>query len=287
MPPGPTSGEIKLKDGRKPESVAVVHCVGSRDKNYHEYCSQICCMYSLKQAHLIQERTGASVYQMYIDLRCAGKGYEEFSNRVAEEGINFIRGKVADVTDKTIGDETPGKLIVIVEDTLLGAVLRVPVDMVVLAVAVEPQKDAEAVGRLFGLSRSADGFFLERHPKLDPIATMNEGVFIAGCAQGPKDIPQTVAQAQAAAARVLATIAKGRIDLEPRVSEVIEANCDGCAYCVDPCPYKAITLVEYQKDGEIKENGRVRPRKMPGLRRLYGNLPQGRHRGQRVYSRSA
>ncbi len=250
---GPTSGEIKLKDGRKPESVAVVHCVGSRDKNYHEYCSQICCMYSLKQAHLIQERTGASVYQMYIDLRCAGKGYEEFSNRVAEEGINFIRGKVADVIDKTIGDETPGKLIVIVEDTLLGAVLRVPVDMVVLAVAVEPQKDAEAVGRLFGLSCSADGFFLERHPKLDPIATMNEGVFIAGCAQGPKDIPQTVAQALAAAARVLATIAKGRIDLEPRVSEVIEANCDGCAYCVDPCPYKAITLVEYEKDGETKK----------------------------------
>ncbi|APV44234.1 heterodisulfide reductase subunit A [Dehalogenimonas formicexedens] len=224
---GPTSGDIRLKDGRKPESVAIVHCVGSRDKNHHEYCSQICCMYSLKQAHLIRERTGAGVYQMYIDLRCAGKGYEEFSNRIAEDGVNFVRGKVAEITDKTIGDEQSGKLIVIVEDTLLGTVLRVPVDMVVLAVAVEPQPDAEAVGRLFGLSRSADGFFLERHPKLDPIATMNEGVFIAGCAQGPKDIPQTVAQAQAAAARVLATIAKGKIELEPRVSEVIEENCDG------------------------------------------------------------
>jgi len=250
---GPTSGEIRLKDSRKPESVAIVHCVGSRDKNYHEYCSQICCMYSLKQAHLIHERTGAGVYQMYIDLRCAGKGYEEFYKRVSDEGVNFVRGKVAEITDKTIGDELPGKLIVIVEDTLQGAVLRVPVDMVVLAVAVEPQKDAGAVGRLFGLSRSADGFFLERHPKLDPVATMNDGVFIAGCAQGPKDIPQTVAQAQAAAARVLATIAKGRIELEPRVSEVIEANCDGCAYCVDPCPYKAITLVEYFKNGEIKK----------------------------------
>jgi len=261
---GPTSGEIKLKDGRKPESVAIVHCVGSRDKNYHEYCSQICCMYSLKQAHLIQERTGADVYQMYIDLRCAGKGYEEFSNRVAEEGVSFIRGKVAEVTDKTVGDEAPGKLIVIVEDTLQGVVLRVPVDMVVLAVAVEPQKDTEAVGRLFGLSRSADGFFLERHPKLDPVATMNDGVFIAGCAQGPKDIPQTVAQAQAAAARVLATIAKGRIDLEPRVSEVIEANCDGCAYCVEPCPYNAITLIEYESGNGIKKIVETDPVKCRG-----------------------
>ncbi len=261
---GPTSGEIKLKNGRKPESVAIVHCVGSRDKNYHEYCSQFCCMYSLKQAHLIKERTGASVYQMYIDLRCAGKGYEEFSKRVADEGVNFIRGKVAEITDRTIGDETPGKLIVIVEDTLLGAVLRVPVDMVVLAVAAEPQKDTEAVGRLFGLSRSADGFFLERHPKLDPVATMNDGVFIAGCAQGPKDIPQTVAQAQAAASRVLATIAKGVITLEPCVSEVVEANCDGCAYCVEPCPYKAITLIEYEKDGQIRKIVESDPMKCRG-----------------------
>ncbi|MEN8614123.1 FAD-dependent oxidoreductase [Dehalogenimonas sp. THU2] len=261
---GPTSGEIRLKDGRKPESVAIVHCVGSRDKNYHEYCSQICCMYSLKQAHLIRERTGASVYQMYIDLRCVGKGYEEFSRRVAEEGVNFIRGKVAEITDQTIGEETQGKLIAIVEDTLLGAVLRVPVDMVVLANAVEPQKDAEAVGRLFGLSRSADGFFLERHPKLDPVATMNEGVFVAGCAQGPKDIPQTVAQAQAAAARVLATIAKGSISLEPCISEVIEANCDGCAYCVDPCPFDAITLIEYSSNGAVKKTVESDPVKCRG-----------------------
>ncbi len=261
---GPTSGEIKLRDGRKPESVAIVHCVGSRDKNYHEYCSQFCCMYSLKQAHLIKERTGANVYQMYIDLRCAGKGYEEFSRRVSDDGVNFIRGKVAEITDRTIGDETPGKLIVIVEDSLLGAVLRVPVDMVVLAVAAEPQKDTEAVGRLFGLSRSADGFFLERHPKLDPVATMNDGVFVAGCTQGPKDIPQTVAQAQAAAARVLATIAKGVITLEPCVSEVVEANCDGCAYCVDPCPYKAITLIEYEKDGQIRKIVESDPMKCRG-----------------------
>ncbi|TFG46177.1 MAG: FAD-dependent oxidoreductase, partial [Dehalococcoidia bacterium] len=261
---GPTSGSIQLKNGSHPESVAFIHCVGSRDKNYHEYCSQICCMYSLKQAHLVKERTGAQVYQMYIDLRCVGKGYEEFSHRVTDDGVMLIRGKVAEVTDRTIGEEQPGKLIVIAEDTLLGVVLRVPVDMVVLAVAVEPQKDADSVGRLFGVSRSADGFFLERHPKLDPVATMNDGVFIVGCAQGPKDIPQTVAQAQAAAARVLATISKGSITLEPCISEVIDANCDGCAYCIDPCPFNAITLIEYRKNGETKKTVESDPVKCRG-----------------------
>lgn len=261
---GPTNGSILLKDGKQPESVAFIHCVGSRDKNYHEYCSQICCMYSLKQAHLVKERTGAQVYQMYIDLRCTGKGYEEFSQRVTDEGVALIRGKVAEVTNRTVGDEPHGKLIVIVEDTLQGVVLRVPVDMVVLAGAVVPQKDAESVGRLFGVSRSADGFFLERHPKLDPIATMNEGILIAGCAQGPKDIPQTVAQAQAAAARVLGTISKGYITLEPCISEVIDENCDGCAYCIDPCPFNAITLIEYCKNGETKKTVESDPVKCRG-----------------------
>lgn len=250
---GPTSGSILLKDGNQPESVAFIHCVGSRDKNFHEYCSQICCMSSLKQAHLVKERMGAQVYQMYIDLRCAGKGYEEFSQRVTKEGVTLIRGKVAEISNRTVGDEPPGKLIIIVEDTLQGTVLRVPVDLVVLAGAVEPQNDAESVSRLFGVSRSVDGFFLERHPKLDPIATMNDGIYIAGCAQGPKDIPQTVAQAQAAAARVLATISKGSITLGPYISEVIDKNCDGCAYCVDPCPFNAITLIEYRKNDETKK----------------------------------
>ncbi|MGI2335336.1 MAG: FAD-dependent oxidoreductase [Dehalogenimonas sp.] len=250
---GPTSGSILLKNGNQPESVAFIHCVGSRDKNFHEYCSQICCMSSLKQAHLVKERTGAQVYQMYIDLRCAGKGYEEFSQRVTKEGVTLIRGKVAEISNRTVGDEPPGKLLIIVEDTLQGTVLRVPVDLVVLAGAVEPQKDAESVSRLFGVSRSVDGFFLERHPKLDPIATMNDGIYIAGCAQGPKDIPQTVAQAQAAAARVLATISKGSITLEPYISEVIDKNCDGCAYCVDPCPFNAITLIEYRKNDATKK----------------------------------
>src|SRR5208283_2622107 len=199
---GPTSGQILLKDGRKPESVAIIHCVGSRDKNYHEYCSQICCMHSLKHAHLIKERTAAEVYELYIDMRCIGKGYEEFYRRLADEGVNLIRGKAAEITNRARTPEEQGKLVVVVEDTLLGKLLRIPVDMVILSSAAEPRAEAADVARLFGIGRSADGFFLERHPKLDPVATLTDGIYIAGCAQGPKDIPSTVAQGAAAAARV-------------------------------------------------------------------------------------
>ncbi|GAI56301.1 unnamed protein product, partial [marine sediment metagenome] len=136
---GPTAGNIVLKDGSMPKSVAIIHCVGSRDKNYHEYCSRVCCMYALKYSHLIKEKTGAEVYQMYIDMRCFGKGYEEFYERLSDEGVNFIRGKVAQVTVRAMNDEEKGKLIVVAEDTLLGTMIRVPVDMVILATALESQ----------------------------------------------------------------------------------------------------------------------------------------------------
>ena len=136
--------------------------------------------------------------------------------------------------------------------------------MVILSTALVPRADAVEIGRIFGISRSADGFFLEKHPKLDPVATMNDGIFIAGCAQGPKDIPQSVTQASAAAARVLATIDKGKVELEPCISQVIDENCDGCAYCIDPCPYDAITLLEYMKDGSIKKTVESDPVKCRG-----------------------
>jgi heterodisulfide reductase subunit A len=250
---GPTSGKIILKDGSEPKSIAIIHCVGSRDENYHEYCSRVCCMYALKYSHLIKERAEADVYQMYIDMRCFGKGYEEFYDRVSNEGANFIRGKVAKVTDEAVNEEEKGKLIAVVEDTLLGSMLRVPVDMVILATALEPREDAAEVAKLFGISRSADGFFLERHPKLDPVATMTDGVFIAGCCQGPKDIPDTVAQASAAAARVLALIAKGRVELEAATAVVDEEKCSGCRICTLLCPYSAISFIEDEKVSRINE----------------------------------
>ncbi len=250
---GPTGGKILLKDGSEPKSVAIIHCVGSRDENYHEYCSRVCCMYALKYSHLIKEKTDADVYQMYIDMRCFGKGYEEFYKRLSDEGVNFIRGKLAQVTDRAINDEEKGKLIAVGEDTLLGTIIRVPVDMVVLCTALEPRADVEEVGRLFNISRSADGFFLERHPKLDPVATVNDGNFVVGCCQSPKDIPDTVAQASAAAARALAMISRGKVEIEAATAVIDEELCSGCRVCNLLCPYTAITFDEEKKVSRINE----------------------------------
>ena len=207
---GPTGGQILLKNGKPPESVAIIHCVGSRDKNYHEYCSRVCCMAALNCSHLIMEKTNAQVYQMYIDMRCAGEGHEEFYNRLCEEGVNFIRGKVARVTDQALNDEEKGKLIVCVEDTLAGGILRVPVDMVILCVAIEPRADAEKIANLFSISRREDGFFMERHTKLEPIATTADGIFIAGCCHSPKDITDTISQAKAAASETLILLSQSK-----------------------------------------------------------------------------
>ena len=249
---GPTGGNIVLRDGSAPKSIAIVHCVGSRDKNYHEYCSRVCCMYSLKYAHLIKEKTNADVYQMYIDMRCFGKGYEEFYERISGEGVGFIRGKVAEIAKNTEGKEE-GNLVVSVEDTLLGSMVKVPVDMVILSVALEAQSDAGDVARLFNISRGADGFFLEKHPKLDPTATTTDGVFIVGCCQGPKDIPDTVAQASAAAARVLALISKGSVEIEAATAVIDEKICSGCQVCRLVCPYTAISFDEEKRVCRVNE----------------------------------
>ncbi|MDH5695707.1 MAG: FAD-dependent oxidoreductase, partial [Dehalococcoidia bacterium] len=225
---GPTSGEVRLKDGSEPKTVGIIHCVGSRDKKYHEYCSQVCCMYSMKFGHLIREHiSGAQVYEFYIDLRCVGKAFEEFYNRVLDEGTIFIRGRPAEVTDIAESPEEQGKLIIVGEDTLIGRQRRVPVDMVVLSAGLQPRADAEEVSRLFSVSRSADGFFLEKHPKLDPVATMSDGIFVVGCCQSPKDIPQSVVQASAAAARALAVISAGSIEIEAAIAAVDEELCSG------------------------------------------------------------
>ncbi len=246
---GPTEGKILLKDGSPPESVALVHCVGSRDQNYHEYCSRVCCMYALKYAHLAKELAGADVYQFYIDMRCFGEGYEEFYKRCSEEGVNFIRGKVAKVTEDAITDEEKGKLIVISEDTLLGKMVRVPVDMVVLCSALEARSDAESVAKLLTINRRADGFFLERHVKLDPVATPTDGVFIAGCCEAPRDIPDTVAQAEATAGKALSLISKGTVTLEAAISTVDESICHGCGRCEEICTFSAPKVVD--KDGKL------------------------------------
>ncbi len=251
---GPTGGKVVLKDGSEPKTVAILHCIGSRDTNYHKYCSRVCCMYSLKFAHLLREKLPeAAVYQLYIDMRCAGSGYEEFYERLQEEGVNFIRGKAAEVTDLTETPEEKGRLVVMVEDTLVRRNRRLSVDMVILSCALEPRPDTEQLARILTLSRKADGFLLEKHPKLDPVATTTDGVYIVGCCQSPKDIPDTVAQASAAAARVLALIAKGKVEIEAAIAVIDEAKCSGCKICIDLCPYKAISFDEEKKVCRVNE----------------------------------
>jgi heterodisulfide reductase subunit A len=249
---GPTNGNIVLRDGvTVPKSVGIVHCVGSRDRNYNNYCSVICCMQGLKFAHLVRERTGATVYNFYIDMRTAFKGYDEFYQRLLEEGTLFVRGKVAEITDAARLPGEEGKLIVQVEDTLAGKQRRIPLDMVILSAGLEPRFDSKEVAKLFGISCSADGWFIEKHPKLDPVATMTEGVFIAGCVQGPKDIPASVAQGAAASARVLGRIQQGEIALEPVRASVDEAKCSGCRICNNLCPFNAIIFHEDRMVTEI------------------------------------
>ena len=251
---GPTGGQILLKNGEKPKSVAILHCVGSRDKNHHAYCSRVCCTFALKFAHLVRDKTGADVYNMYIDMRSFGEGHEEFYERLGkEDGVKFIRGKASRVTDRAQTEEEQGKLTVCVEDTLSSQMLRVPVDLVVLCAALEPREDAEKLARLFSISRRADGFFLERHVKLDPIKTMTDGILIAGCCEGPKDIPDTVAQAKAAASEVLSLLAKGKVEVEPIVATVDEEICAGCGLCETVCAYGAPSVDPREKVSKVNQ----------------------------------
>ena len=249
---GPTNGNIVLRDGvTVPKTVGIVHCVGSRDRNFNNYCSVICCMQGLKFAHIVHERTGATVYNFYIDMRTAYKAYDEFYQRVLEEGTLFVRGKVAEISDAARLPGEEGKLIIQVEDTLVGKQRRIPVDMVILSSGLEPRSDSKELAKLFGISCSADGWLIEKHPKLDPVATMTESVFIAGCVQGPKDIPASVAQGSASAARVLGRIQQGEIAIEPIRASVDEGKCSGCRICNDLCPFNAILFHADRKVTEI------------------------------------
>jgi heterodisulfide reductase subunit A2 len=246
-------------------SIAILHCIGSRDENYHSYCSRVCCMYALKYAHLIKEKIHeATVFNFYIDMRCFGKGYEEFYKRLQTEGVRFIRGKAAQIFGgfeyKAICSATgiieeleDHQIVVQAEDTLLGKLIRVPVDMVVLTPAIEARSDADTVGRKFLLSRGADGFFIEQHPKLAPVSTTTEGVFIAGACQGPKDIPDSVAQGSAAAGKALSLINRRELAMEATTAAIEDEHCSGCKCCLLLCPYGAISFDGERKRSSINE----------------------------------
>jgi len=236
---GPTTGQVLLKDGRKPERIAILHCVGSRG-DQHEYCSRVCCMYSLKLATLIRDYVDSEVFEFYRDMRTFGKDYEAFYERVQRQGVNFFRsGKDIRV------EQRDGGLAVIAMDVYTGKEQETLVDMVVLSTGIEPQADQHKVGATFGVSLSADGFFLEKHPKLAPVETTTDGVFLAGACQGPKDIPDSVAQGAAAAASALALMDAGSVLLDPFTSYVIAEKCGGCRTCEGLCPYTAISMVDH------------------------------------------
>ena len=250
---GPTMGNVLMKNGKQPESVAIVHCIGSRDKNHNEWCSRVCCMYGMKFSHLVKEKTNANIFEFYIDIRAFGKGYEEFYKRVMEEGVTFIRGKVAEVTNVAEAPGEEDKLIVCAEDTLLGMVRRIPVDMVILCNGLEPRKDTADLARRLNIGRSREGFFLERHPKLGPVQTASDGIYLAGACQGPKDIPDSVAQGAAAAANALALIDPGKVVIEPITSHIDENLCAGCKTCLALCPYSAIEFDEEKGVSVVQE----------------------------------
>jgi heterodisulfide reductase subunit A len=250
---GPTGGEVVMRDGRTPKSVGFILCVGSRDMKTNRWCSRTCCMHSMKLAQLVREHTGADVTVFYLDIRAPGKGCEEFYDRSLKEGIQFVRGRVAEVTDWALAPEEEDKLVIRVEDTLAGFVRRIPVDMIVLAVGMEPQTDAQDIRRLFNMSCGSEGWFLEKHPKLAPVSTFTDGVFIAGCCQGPKDIPDSIAQAGAAAAEAMALIDKGHIEQEPNTAYIVEEECSGCKSCIPLCPFTAITFDVVTQKAHINE----------------------------------
>ena len=250
---GPTGGRVVMANGEAPKSVGIIHCVGSRDESYNRHCSRVCCMYALKFAHLVKEKTTAEVYNFYIDMRCFGKGYEEFYQRLLEEDVRFIRGRAASVSDMALSDAEKGKLIVRVEDTLVGEVRRVPLDMVVLATGLEAAADSYDVAHTFAISRGKDGFFLEKHPKLAPVSTPTDGIFIAGACQGAKDIPDTVAQASGAAAQALSLMGKGQIQVDSATCMVLSEMCAGCRICNTLCPMSAISFDETNKKTVIND----------------------------------
>jgi heterodisulfide reductase subunit A len=247
---GPTQGHVvKPSDGETPKSVAFIQCVGSRDEQIDKpYCSRVCCMYAMKNAQLIKDHepdTEVTIY--YMDIRAFGKGFEEFYKRSQEKyGIKFIRGRPA-----TVLENPDQSLTIRAEDTMLGKVTEFDYDMVVLSVGLQPPEGLEELRQTIGLSRSADGFLMEAHPKLRPVDTLTDGVYLAGVSQGPKDIPDAVAQASGAAARAAIPMIKGEVEIEPIVASVDTEVCGGCEVCIELCPFGAIERVDEQAQVNI------------------------------------
>ena len=250
------NGKISLKNGKEPGKVAIIHCVGSRNQDYHEYCSRICCMTALKYANQIKsELPEADIFEIYADMRSFGKGGEELYALSSRKHIKFLmydQQNELPLIKKTDHDPEAG-MIIEMDDLLSGKPIEVPADMVILMVGLEAHQDAKDVAHAVGISMCGNGFFIEKHPKLDPVATTTDGVFIIGNCQGPKDIPDSVAQARAAASRILETISCGFVEVEVITATVNEDICCGCQTCVKVCPYGAVSFDKEKKVSVVNE----------------------------------
>jgi len=225
-------------NGHEPRKVVFIHCVGSRDQaSGNGYCSRVCCMVAAKQASLVRQRLPqAEVTVFYMDVRAFGKGFEEFYDGVRQSGVLYRRGNPSEIIRR--GEN----VVVRAEDTLLGQPLEVEADLVVLAVGMTPNTGTEAIASMLKLSRSSDGFFMEAHPKLRPVETSMAGIFLAGTCQGPKDIPESIAQARAAAAAAMIPLMRGTVPVEAATSSVDEELCAGCGQCASICAFGALSL---------------------------------------------
>ncbi len=242
---GPTGGKI-IVNGGEPKRIVFISCVGSRSEE-RPYCSRICCMYIMKQAHIVKEKIpDADITVLYTDVRAYGKGYEEFYEKVRSE-VSYVRRELDEPIEVIKQDGS-----VVVRAVCEGKRREFPADIVVLATAVVPREDAISLARMLKITQSADKFFLEAHPKLRPVETLTEGIFIAGCCQSPKDIPDTVAQASAAASMACSLLTKEYLEIEPIVAVVDERKCIGCASCIAVCPFNAIEMRDIEERlGEI------------------------------------
>jgi heterodisulfide reductase subunit A len=251
---GPTRGEIiRPSDSKKPKSVTYLLCVGSRDETACTWCCRIGCMSALKQMYLLKEKLGDEVELniCYTDIRSFGKGYEEFYRNIRGLNTNFFRGRPSEV--RNVGDY----LTIDIFDTMTNKLLEIKTDMVVLVPALVPRSDSGELAHIMRLSLSSDGFYLEAHPKLRPMDTLTNGIFIAGCCQGPKDIQDTVSHASGAASRASVILSKEEMDIDPQIAIVDVDLCSGCKVCMSICPYNAIESVEEEIDGKIVTHAQV------------------------------
>jgi heterodisulfide reductase subunit A len=236
------TGRIETRDGRLPQYVAIIHCVGSRNKEFHAYCSRVCCMTALKYSHELKSANPSCyVSDIYVDMHAFGKGCEDFYKTTSEVKTLFL---MFDKNERpVIRKAAPSDdcdMLIEVNETLSGERIEIPADMVILMVGMEARSDSGEVARLVNISQDRDGWFMESHPKLDPVATTTDGIYIVGTCAAPKDIPDSVAQARAAAARILGKIAKGKIEIDGVFAEVQDERCSGCRMCNELCPYSAI-----------------------------------------------